>query len=275
MDPLHLARGAIAHYDQRPPQDMAVRQAELRAPMRLARRENSCLIDPRRSKFLQYWDILIAVALIYTSLVAPFEVGFLPAATEVSGLFVINRVVDVLFFIDMGKEFFVMYEPENANGLELGGAFGAALKSTSGVIGATPPPAPPAAETQTTRRRGARGGVMVKDRRKIALHYMSGWFLIDFLSVATLTFDVLPLVFATDDMESINSLKILKILRALRLIKCGHLGGAQPPLDLPLCALQLRLPPRVAQVGAPAEVVQNIPRVDDLCEHGLLDADRH
>ena len=44
-----------------------------------ARRRDCCIIDPRHSKFLTFWDATLAVALIFTAVVTPYEVAFLPA----------------------------------------------------------------------------------------------------------------------------------------------------------------------------------------------------
>ena len=60
------------------------------AQMRSFSRGRRLVIDPRSSRFLPWWDSGMLVALIYVSLVTPFEVGFLKPA-GVTPLFVINR----------------------------------------------------------------------------------------------------------------------------------------------------------------------------------------
>eukprot|EP00746_Dinoflagellata_sp_MGD_P135547 gnl/MRDRNA2_/MRDRNA2_69592_c0_seq1.p1 gnl/MRDRNA2_/MRDRNA2_69592_c0~~gnl/MRDRNA2_/MRDRNA2_69592_c0_seq1.p1 ORF type:complete len:303 (+),score=37.48 gnl/MRDRNA2_/MRDRNA2_69592_c0_seq1:81-989(+) len=70
-------------------------------------KEVKWIIDPK-SKFMQKWDILTALALVFTSVVTPFEVGFLE--TKINTLFVINRLVDVLFLSDMVMHFFLAFE---------------------------------------------------------------------------------------------------------------------------------------------------------------------
>ena len=55
------------------------------------------------------WDLVTGIALIFTAIVTPFEVGFLPPPERADEpLFVINRIIDVLFAIDMILQFFVM-----------------------------------------------------------------------------------------------------------------------------------------------------------------------
>ena len=57
------------------------------------------VIDPRRARWLPYWDGVTVVALAFTALVTPYEVAFIPPGEAV--LFTINRVVDCAFLIDL------------------------------------------------------------------------------------------------------------------------------------------------------------------------------
>jgi len=65
------------------------------------------VIDPTTSRFLQCWDIIIAVLLAFTALAAPFETAFLKPRMD--ALFVVDRIVDALFFVDMLLQFFIAY----------------------------------------------------------------------------------------------------------------------------------------------------------------------
>ena len=81
------------------------------------------VLDPRTSRFLTVWDIVAAAALIYTALVSPFETGFLTendSATE--PLFIINRLVDFVFTVDLVLQFFIMYPDHSSVDLGLGHA---------------------------------------------------------------------------------------------------------------------------------------------------------
>ena len=64
-------------------------------------KKSKLLIDPRTSKHLGTWDLVVGLLLCYTALVTPFEVAFLPLPTEANGRFVINRIIDVFFLVDM------------------------------------------------------------------------------------------------------------------------------------------------------------------------------
>ena len=55
------------------------------------------------------WDAITAVALIFTALVTPFEVGFMPPdRNSASGLWILNRLIDLVFVLDMLFQFFTM-----------------------------------------------------------------------------------------------------------------------------------------------------------------------
>ena len=57
------------------------------------------------------WDVIAAIALLFTVIVTPFEVGFLKApetVADLDALFFINRVVDLVFIVDMGLQFFII-----------------------------------------------------------------------------------------------------------------------------------------------------------------------
>jgi potassium voltage-gated channel Eag-related subfamily H protein 7 len=64
------------------------------------------IIDPRCAA-MKSWDTLMVVCLIFTAFVTPFEVGFLKTSFNV--LFVLNRLIDLAFFLDMVRIFFTSY----------------------------------------------------------------------------------------------------------------------------------------------------------------------
>ena len=152
------------------------------------------LIDPRTSKHIPKWDALMSLAIIFTALVTPFEVSFLPIATTASdALFLINRIIDVTFVIDMLVNFVLIYQ-ESENG-------------DSGIIWVDKP-------------------------SRIVWHYLTSWFLLDFFSIAPSAIDVYmvssggsdgPEVGGGDTGSDIGGLRTLRTLRALRLIKMVRL----------------------------------------------------
>ena len=73
------------------------------------------LIDPRYSNRLAAWDGLNALALIFTALVTPFEVAFMPPERRAASVrFVLNRAIDIFFLFDMIIQLFIMYPQEKA-----------------------------------------------------------------------------------------------------------------------------------------------------------------
>ena len=59
------------------------------------------VIDPRKSRILPKWDLLMVTALLFTALVTPVEVAFLEEGQYVTNLWIINRVVDLCFMLDI------------------------------------------------------------------------------------------------------------------------------------------------------------------------------
>ena len=58
-------------------------------------KKKPCYIINPASPGMNVWDIVTALALIFTALVTPFEVGFLPSAeSPLEALFLINRLLD-------------------------------------------------------------------------------------------------------------------------------------------------------------------------------------
>lgn len=65
------------------------------APLTFASLPGGAHPVPVRSPFMKNWDLLMALLLLFTATVTPFEVAFLE--TKVDVLFVLNRLIDSLF----------------------------------------------------------------------------------------------------------------------------------------------------------------------------------
>ena len=67
------------------------------------------VIDPRTNKYIAYWDLVTTAGLVFTALVTPVEVAFLaapsPAERWSDPLFLINRIIDLIFCFDMLIQF--------------------------------------------------------------------------------------------------------------------------------------------------------------------------
>ncbi len=136
------------------------------------------------SRFMGWWDAATSIALILTALVTPFEVSFLEP-DGVDGLFVMNRMIDAIFIVDMALQFFLMYHVSD--------------------------------ESDSTGGGRARWEHRLKP---IARHYLRGWFAIDVLSIVPSVFDILPLIPGSGlKGGDTDELKVVRVVRTARLIK--------------------------------------------------------
>ena len=198
-----------------------------------------CYIIHPEGRIIGIWDSITAMALIFTALVTPFEVGFLPSPeTPLDGLFVVNRLLDAIFIIDMVLSSLMMYRAPQRKQARVKHA---ARRSVS------------TANLRADAEQESREVRPWEFRLKfVCLHYLTGsWFLIDVLSVAPSAFDILPfaspsasltedatnnatalgewgsgdtLLNATgaggaDDDQLLTSVKVLRVIRTLRLMK--------------------------------------------------------
>ena len=144
--------------------------------------KTKCIIDPRNSKVLPYWDLVTGLALAFTAIATPYEVSYLPV--QVDALFWINRLIDVIFITDLALNFFLAF---------------------------------PTDSTQSQQ-----GAHWVEDRRLIVQHYLRGWFWIDSFSTATSAFDIITVIQQSEEEgggTSLSKYKAFRIVRVLRLAK--------------------------------------------------------
>jgi potassium voltage-gated channel Eag-related subfamily H protein 7 len=132
------------------------------------------VIDPRKTATMR-WDSFVMVLLIFTAYVTPYEVAFL--STKMNLMFWINRFVDIVFILDIFKNFLTAYFDDYEQ-------------------------------------------YWVGDHRKIAKKYLSGWFLIDFVSI--LPFDTVGLAMTAQD-ETVHANALVRFFRVLRLLKMTRL----------------------------------------------------
>jgi potassium voltage-gated channel Eag-related subfamily H protein 7 len=139
------------------------------------------IIDPRQTTTLR-WDALVMVLLIYTAYITPYEVAFLE--TRINVMFAINRFVDLVFLIDLFKNFVTAYFDDYEQ-------------------------------------------YWVGDHRKIAMNYLRGWFMIDFVSI--LPFDTVGLALqsssvtnqrnAGNKMDSSQAIRLIRVMRLLKMMR--------------------------------------------------------
>ena len=142
--------------------------------LRLKKQEGMSLSP--NSTFGRRWDIATMIALLFTAIVTPLEVAFEAPSPTWGLLFVINRVVDVIFGFDIVFNFFFAYRDDRI------------------------------------------GGVLVRNQRLIAKHYIKGMFIVDVLSVVPFEFLGLRRLKAFRLVRLLRLLKLVRVLRASRVL---------------------------------------------------------
>lgn len=134
------------------------------------------------------WDLTTSIALIFTALVTPFEVSFLDSVTPAGPwtLFTLNRLIDVIFIVDMALQFVIMQQVDFKKGIDTDSLW----------------------EHRISR---------------LARRYLRMWFWIDLASVIPSVFDILPAVQSSDDASGAGRVKVLRVVRTLRLAKLVRL----------------------------------------------------
>ena len=79
------------------------------------------VINPRTTKWVAYWDMMTFVCLIFTAAITPIEVCLFVDTSPASGpqmlaLFICNRVVDIIFGVDLILNFFMAYQQDAQGG---------------------------------------------------------------------------------------------------------------------------------------------------------------
>ena len=93
----------MTHRDEiltRAAQEQSFHKVDIRAPW--------FLINPRNS-WVVWWTLFSSLVLLYIAVFTPYEVAFMSPATEASDpLFVLGRIVDLVFALDMMLQFFLL-----------------------------------------------------------------------------------------------------------------------------------------------------------------------
>jgi len=143
------------------------------------------LIDPH-CDYMKYWDLVLSVALLFTGVVTPYEVIFVGTVTWDSWLFLVNRIVDMIFVKDMVMQFFLKVETGN---------------------------------TALT------GSVLLKDPWKIRKRYLTRWFVIDFISIMPFDvfFMFYTGPSALSQVKFLRCLRLIRLVKLVRILKSSRL----------------------------------------------------
>ena len=166
----------------------AIKKKKRSLPQRIIARVQAMIDD---ATLYPAWDVLTAVALLFTAAMTPFEVGFLPPAASVGDpLFIVNRSIDFIFVIDMCFQFFLMYETK---------VYHDGLYHTQWEV----------------------------ELRPIAKRYLnSPFFWIDVCSIAPSIVDIVTTAHGQSEnapsaLKSLRTLRVLRLIKLLRLVKAS------------------------------------------------------
>lgn len=68
------------------------------------------VIDPAKSRWVPQWDLTMLLPLLFTAIITPVEISFLPEGQHISVMWLVNRVVDLMFVVDIVLTFHVAYQ---------------------------------------------------------------------------------------------------------------------------------------------------------------------
>lgn len=101
---------AVADEDEE--QEAEDKKRSAKAAWRVARDtyKSPGLLDPRKHTWMAHWDLLVVASLLFTAVVTPMEVAFMEAARHISPLWVVNRLIDLVFTVDCVLIFQTIYQ---------------------------------------------------------------------------------------------------------------------------------------------------------------------
>ena len=141
------------------------------------------LIDPRKSKFIGYWDVITGLALVFTAIVTPWEVAFAePPKSAIESMFLFNRFIDCIFLIDMFLQFFLIYQISTAEG---------------------------------TR--------WESNPKAIAKHYLFSWFLLDLISILPFDVLSIVAGEALAKLKIVRLFRLMRLIKLIRLIRASRM----------------------------------------------------
>ena len=133
---------------------------------------------------MKRWDAIIAVALVYTATITPYEVAFLDtkpgsrmsADLPTFPIYLVNLLIDIIFFTDLCFNFNLIYLDEEAA-----------------------------------------NGTYVTDRRKIIDRYLRGFFVIDLVSI--IPYHEMD----AGGLKALKLLRLLRLFKLLRILRSGRI----------------------------------------------------
>ncbi len=141
-----------------------------------------------RSRFVKAWDLVLILALLFTTFVTPFEIAFLESAAGASMAaadlvrFSLNRLIDGIFAVDICFTFLLPFRTSQKD-----------------------------------------GGMMVYDKRRIIKHYLRGWFCFDLLTCIPFDLIIGTIRGGSSDARLVGALRVLRIMKLARIIRASRI----------------------------------------------------
>ena len=187
-------------------EENVLRSVRIKVQLEQRRRARRFIFRPGESKFLHYWDALSVIVLTYTALFTPFEIAFLPSFTTSnawkSPRFLIARLVDIFFTVDLCLNFCIGHRRFNHTD-ELQGSFVGLGKWKS--------------------------GAWVESHYDIARYYLTGWFVFDLITLIPSIFDIIPTLTSSTigtfaDASIIRTFRVLRFVKILRVARAARIS---------------------------------------------------
>ena len=169
------------------------------------------MIDSRTSMHISKWDFTLVLALVVVALLTPFEVAFLPQSQAVDGLFCVNRVLDLIFAVDIVVVCFRIV-------------------------------------AVTSHVEGMRW--IVTPKELFQRYNRSGWFFIDSFTLIISAMDILTPLLSQGDSEVLRKFKVCALPRppnSTTVMQSSGRARARRPMSAPLSARSAPTPPTSAQ----------------------------
>lgn len=152
--------------------------------VRLALKTDHFLLNPC-CQYMQVWDLIVLVCMIFIVFITPFEVAFLQT-TLFDPLFFINRIIDTVFIKDMVMNFFIVYRDTDEHGNLI--------------------------------------WIMDRRKIALRyMSPLRGWFVIDVLSIIPYDLLALALDQPNDQLKLIRTLRLLRLMRLVKVLKSSRI----------------------------------------------------
>ena len=206
-----------AHAPEDRPQKVVPQQIPLHEDIaRMRKRLNSHyhLINPN-TKYYQRWELTTLIALVYVAIVTPVEVAFTSSISYKSPFFALNQLINVIFWVDLVLNFFVMSVSRDLSYSLLTRT--AWSREELRVVGRSH--CAPCARCLSRRYRDeSKGFAMIKNHHLIVKRNLRTWFVPDFFSCIDPTF--IP---GGDNFKAVRLVRLVRLFKLFKMLKASRM----------------------------------------------------